>query len=40
MASQGTALGRAGRVHVNRDADGVTWIGGDVAPLIHGQVKL
>jgi len=40
LAAQGTALGRAGRVHVNRDGDGVTWIGGDVAPLIHGQVTL
>jgi PhzF family phenazine biosynthesis protein len=40
VAAQGAALGRAGRVHVNRDADGVTWIGGDVTPLIHGQVRL
>jgi len=39
VAAQGAALGRAGRVHVSRDAQ-ATWIGGDVAPLIHGQVKL
>lgn len=39
VAAQGAALGRAGRVHVRRDAD-ATWIGGDVAPLIHGQVRL
>ncbi|RTL37814.1 MAG: PhzF family phenazine biosynthesis protein [Burkholderiales bacterium] len=39
VASQGAALGRAGRVHVKRDAEG-TWIGGDVTPLIHGQVRL
>lgn len=39
IAAQGAALGRAGRVHVKRDAEG-TWIGGDVTPLIHGQVKL
>jgi PhzF family phenazine biosynthesis protein len=39
VASQGAALGRAGRVHVKRDA-GATWIGGDVTPLIHGQVRL
>ncbi|RZL33822.1 MAG: PhzF family phenazine biosynthesis protein [Rubrivivax sp.] len=39
VASQGAALGRAGRVHVKRDAEG-TWIGGDVTPLIHGQVSL
>ena len=39
VASQGTAMGRAGRVHVQRDADG-TWIGGDVAPCIAGTVML
>jgi PhzF family phenazine biosynthesis protein len=39
VASQGAALGRAGRVHVMRDAE-ATWIGGDVTPLIHGQVRL
>ncbi|MFG6412775.1 PhzF family phenazine biosynthesis protein [Roseateles sp. DC23W] len=39
VAAQGAALGRAGRVHVVRDAE-ATWIGGDVTPLIHGQVRL
>ena len=39
VASQGTMLGRAGRVHVSREG-GETWIGGDVTPLIHGQVRL
>lgn len=39
VAAQGAALGRAGRVHVQRDAE-ATWIGGDVSPLIHGQVRL
>ena len=39
VAAQGAALGRAGRVHVLRDAE-ATWIGGDVTPLIHGQVRL
>lgn len=38
-AAQGTAMGRAGRVHVQRDADTV-WIGGDVAPCISGEVLL
>ena len=28
VASQGTALGRAGRVHISRDADGAVWVGG------------
>jgi PhzF family phenazine biosynthesis protein len=39
VAAQGAVLGRAGRVHVQRDAE-ATWIGGDVVPLIHGQVRL
>jgi PhzF family phenazine biosynthesis protein len=39
IAAQGAALGRAGRVHVTRDGE-ATWIGGDVTPLIHGQVRL
>jgi PhzF family phenazine biosynthesis protein len=39
VASQGTKLGRRGRVHVARD--GATfWIGGDVAPCIDGSVQL
>jgi PhzF family phenazine biosynthesis protein len=39
LASQGRALGRAGQVHVTREGDH-TWIGGEVLPLIHGQVRL
>lgn len=39
IAAQGSALGRDGRVHVWRDGD-LTWISGEVTPLIHGQVKL
>jgi len=39
VAAQGTALGRAGRVHVRRDAHG-TWIGGDVVICIDGSVEL
>jgi PhzF family phenazine biosynthesis protein len=40
VASQGTALGRAGRVHVRRDADGETWIGGDSVSCIRGTVEI
>jgi PhzF family phenazine biosynthesis protein len=40
VASQGTALGRAGRVHVQRDAHGDTWIGGSSVTCINGQVRL
>ncbi|RYY94348.1 MAG: PhzF family phenazine biosynthesis protein [Comamonadaceae bacterium] len=40
VASQGTALGRAGRVHVERDADGEIWIGGASVTCIDGRVEL
>jgi PhzF family phenazine biosynthesis protein len=40
VASQGTALGRAGRVHVERDAQGETWIGGASVTCITGTVEL
>jgi PhzF family phenazine biosynthesis protein len=40
VAAQGTALGREGRVHVDRTADGRIWIGGQVAASISGTVEL
>lgn len=39
VASQGTALGRAGRVHV-RHVDGEFWIGGHTATTIVGTLDL
>jgi PhzF family phenazine biosynthesis protein len=39
-ASQGTALGRRGRVHVTADPDGSVWIGGGTHTLISGSVHL
>lgn len=39
VAAQGTALGRAGRVHVRREGQD-TWIGGGVVTCISGQVDL
>ena len=39
VAAQGRAMGRAGRIHVRRDAEG-TWIGGDVASCVDGTVML
>ncbi len=39
-ARQGTVLGRAGEVFVDRDAQGQVWIGGDVVACISGQVQL
>jgi PhzF family phenazine biosynthesis protein len=40
VASQGECLGRAGRVFVERDADGQVWVGGDVADCISGTAHL
>ena len=40
IASQGKALGRAGRVHVERDASGQIWIGGASCTCIDGAVLL
>jgi PhzF family phenazine biosynthesis protein len=39
VASQGTALGRAGRVHVAQEGDTI-WIGGDVAGVIAGTITV
>ncbi len=39
-ASQGTVLGRRGRVQVAADADGSVWIGGGTRTLISGSVHL
>jgi PhzF family phenazine biosynthesis protein len=40
VASQGTALGRSGRVHISRDADDTIWVGGGTVTCITGQVEL
>ncbi len=40
VAGQGQCLGRDGRVHVMRDAEGQVWVGGDVVTCIDGQVTL
>ncbi|WP_028708065.1 PhzF family phenazine biosynthesis protein [Propionicicella superfundia] len=39
VVSQGAALGRDGRVHVERVGDDI-WIGGDVTPIVAGAVSL
>ena len=38
VASQGTVLGRAGRVHVERVGDEI-WVGGDTATTVAGSVS-
>lgn len=38
VASQGRAIGRAGRIHVDQDDDGVIWVGGRTETVLDGQV--
>jgi PhzF family phenazine biosynthesis protein len=40
VAAQGSALRREGRVHIDRDADGVIWVGGASVTCIDGTVLL
>ena len=40
VAAQGAAMGRAGRVHIERDAGGTIWVGGASVTCISGQVVL
>jgi PhzF family phenazine biosynthesis protein len=40
VVSQGTLLGRAGRVHVQRDDDGTIWVGGATVTCVSGEVAL
>jgi len=39
VATQGAALGRAGRVHID-SADGEIWVGGDAVTCINGTVEI
>ncbi len=40
VASQGTALGRSGRVHIFREADGQIWVGGGSLTCVSGYAEL
>jgi PhzF family phenazine biosynthesis protein len=40
LASQGACIGRAGQVHIERDAQGQVWVGGESVTCIDGQVTL
>jgi PhzF family phenazine biosynthesis protein len=40
VASQGTALGRAGRVEISRDDEGTIWVGGATVTCVRGEVAL
>jgi PhzF family phenazine biosynthesis protein len=40
VAAQGACLDRNGRVHIERDAEGQVWVGGDSVTCISGTVAL
>jgi len=40
LAAQGTCLGRAGQVYIERDAQGQVWVGGESLTCIDGHVML
>jgi len=40
VASQGTAMGRRGRVRISQDGDGQVWVGGSVVTCINGTVEI
>ena len=40
VARQGTALGRSGRVHIFREADGQIWVGGSTCTCVSGYAEL
>jgi PhzF family phenazine biosynthesis protein len=40
VARQGTAIGRAGRIHISQEEDGTIWVGGGTVTCITGRVEL
>jgi PhzF family phenazine biosynthesis protein len=38
LAHQGTAIDRAGRIHVSQDAEGAIWVGGRAQTVISGHL--
>jgi predicted PhzF superfamily epimerase YddE/YHI9 len=40
VASQGTVLGRSGRVHISAGDDGAIWVAGGTVTCMTGQVDL
>lgn len=39
VATQGSAIGRAGRIHVDQDDEGTIWVGGRCETVISGSVS-
>jgi PhzF family phenazine biosynthesis protein len=40
VAAQGTALGRAGRVHISADEGGAVWVAGGTVTCVSGTVEI
>jgi PhzF family phenazine biosynthesis protein len=40
VATQGSAIGRDGRIHISQDEDGTIWVGGRTETVISGSVEL
>jgi PhzF family phenazine biosynthesis protein len=40
VASQGTVLGRRGRVHIDQDDSGAIWVGGGTVTCIAGEIDI
>ena len=40
VASQGTAMGRAGRPRISQDAEGAIWVGGATRTIVSGTVDV
>jgi PhzF family phenazine biosynthesis protein len=40
IATQGARLGRAGRIHIARDASGTVWVGGNCTTLVAGTCRM
>ena len=40
LATQGCCVGRDGRIHIEQDASGQVWVGGDAVTCISGIVAL
>jgi len=39
VATQGTAIGRAGRIEISRDGEGAIWVGGRTETVIAGELE-
>lgn len=40
LATQGSAIGRAGRIHIDQDDGGMIWVGGRTQTVVKGTISL